>query len=233
MKFGPNGRLHHPCYPGNRTATITPAFRACRRAVLASLAVRPPFLLVLRLVRLAAVDRCEGSRPIPDGRPYRIVAPPDQVLTVRQVFEREEAIPIADGFPVDGARQGEPCGCSGAELIGSETQDRTLHIPKAREVDDRPLIRSHLGGLPRGVAGQSWRRFDDHAIVPGRHLSPLPSPAGNGRPISPRPTPTLHLHPHDRASLAIDRHRAAIAPIGPSPGAGVTVAFPLALLALS
>src|SRR6187455_2166578 len=30
------------------------------------------FPLVLRLVRLAAVDRYKGSRPIPDARPYRI-----------------------------------------------------------------------------------------------------------------------------------------------------------------
>ena len=76
-----------------------------------------PLLSVLRLVGLAAVDHCKGSRPIPDARPYRILAPPDQVLTGRQVFEREEAIPIADGLPVDGARQGDACGCNGAELM--------------------------------------------------------------------------------------------------------------------
>src|SRR5262249_12803558 len=124
------------------------------------------FLLVLRLFRLAAVDRCKSRRPMPDAHPYPSQTPPHNVLTRREVFEREEAIPIANNLSVHGTRQGEACGCSSAKLIGSETQDRTLHIAKAREVDDRPLIRCHGRGLPLGFAGQSWRRFDDHDIVP-------------------------------------------------------------------
>jgi hypothetical protein len=100
------------CFQGNRVALfqsdtsplsillLGPAPPKCLR----STHRRIP-LVVLRLVRLTAVDRCKGSHPIPDARPYRI-ARPDQVLTGRQAFECEEAIPIADGLPVDEARHG-------------------------------------------------------------------------------------------------------------------------------
>jgi hypothetical protein len=129
-------------------------------------------------LRLAAVDRCKGSRPIPDAHAYRSLAPPDTVLTGRQVFEREEAIPIASAGPAllgsarsnrqnpqaaqVGRIESENCGCHTIVVATGRNPSRTL-APRSRISTFRVGARGGAWLPPRR---RRWSRDDDPECNP-------------------------------------------------------------------